>query len=159
MGTLRASILAICFVTPLSLAVPAGAETGVGVGAEALLTGPVGPTVVYQAERFHLAGLLAIDSESSTQFVAAGRFWFEAHSGDNSDFSVGGGLGFLNISGDDNDDTDVFLEAGAQLRAFLTSNVALSATVGFSIFFDEGDDRFRLSGQLTGGMGMTYFFF
>ncbi len=58
----------------------------------------------------------------------------------------------------DDDDIDVHLEAGAQIRAFITSNVALSASGGFGFIFDEGDDFFGFGGQLMGAMGVTYFF-
>ena len=59
-------------------------------------------------------------------------------------------------------DTDLHVEAGAQLRAFLASNVALSAALGLGI--ENGDDNADpdiefLSGQLVGNLGITYFFF
>ena len=135
---------------------------GIGVGVEATLTGLAGAALVYDAGTFRIDGVLGFASRGDTDFFLAGRFWYVLHTGDNSDFAIGGGLGIVDDDNGgpmgDNDDIDIHIEAGAQIRAFLTSNVALSAAGGFGFILDEGDDFLGFGGQLMGTMGMTYFF-
>ncbi len=131
---------------------------GLGVGAEATLTGLSGAALVYDAGAFRIDGVLGFASRGDTDFFLAGRFWYVLHTGDNSDFAIGGGLGIEDDDNDDGDDLDFHVEAGAQLRAFLTANVALSAAAGFGFIIDEGDDFLGFGGQLMGTMGVTYFF-
>lgn len=137
---------------------------GLGVGVEATLTGLSGAALVYDAGAFRIDGVLGIASRGNTDFFLAGRFWYVLHSGDRSDISIGGGLGLESNDGGggggggNNDDIDFHVEAGAQIRAFITSNVALSAAGGFGVIIDEGDDFLGFGGQLLGTMGVTYFF-
>lgn len=134
--------------------------TGIGVGAQSTTTGLSGPSVVYQAPQFHIEGLLGVNSiDDNTDFALAGRFYYEIHNGELSDFSIGGGLGVLNLDRPGDDDVDLHLEAGAQIRAFLAPNVALSTSLGLGFVIREGNDDFGILGQLTGSMGVTYFFF
>jgi hypothetical protein len=76
-----------------------------------------------------------------------------------SDFSVGGSLGVRSEGqGPDNDSsTEVFIEPGFQIRAFLASNVALSFTGGFSIGAADASELV-LDGQLSGLAGVHYYF-
>lgn len=142
--------------------------TAVGVGVTGLLvSGPgfanqfAGPTVVFQTPLFHIEGLLTFtDTDATgTDVGIAGRFWYHLSQTARSDFSVGGGLGLLV---DDvpmgNDQTDIELDLGAQIRAFIVPNVALSATLGFGVLNTDGDDFIGLIGDVTGAMGIVYFF-
>jgi hypothetical protein len=134
---------------------------GLGVGVEATLTGLTGAALVYDAGAFRIDGVLGLANRGDSDFFIAGRFWYVLHTGDNSDFSIGGGLGIEDDNGgpnDDGDDLDIHIEAGAQIRAFLTTNVALSVSGGFGVIIDEGDDFLGFGGQLVGAMGVTYFF-
>lgn len=142
--------------------------TAVGVGVTGLLvSGPgfanqfAGPTVVFQTPLFHIEGLVTFtDTDADgTDVGVAGRFWYALSQTERSDFSVGGGLGLLidDVPGGD-DQTDIELNLGAQIRAFIVPNVALSATLGFGVVSTDGDDFTGFIGDVTGAMGIVYFF-
>lgn len=133
---------------------------GFGIGAESTLTGVTGAALVYDAGNWRIDGLLAFSSQGGTDLALAGRFWYVLHTGESSDLSIGGGLGLVDGDGGpmNDNDLDVHIEAGAQIRAFITSNVALSAAGGFGFVIDDGDDFLGFGGQLIGSMGVTYFF-
>ena len=137
-------------------------DSGVGVGVETMLAGPSGPSVVFQSSMFHVEGILAFfDQGDETDLTLAGRFWYALHQTGRSDFSVGGGLGILieDDGGMDGNDTDLEFDIGAQLRAFLVPNVALSVTLGFTLVSTDGEDPIALTGDLVGTGGIAYFFF
>ncbi len=153
----------------------AGGKTGFGFGAESMLTsssisvagfdtgGLSGPALLYEGDKFHIAGLLQLsDVDPATVFGVAGRIYFPVHRGDRSDFSVGGGFGILQVNIDtvvgNADTTDFHLEGGAQARVWLTDNVTLSGTFGLGIIVGD-NDRFGTSGQLLGSIGLGYYFF
>ena len=55
--------------------------------------------------------------------------------------------------------TDFALELGAQIRAFVVPNVALLGSVGMRVYIpDSGDSDLLFSGDLTGALGIAYFF-
>lgn len=145
-----------------------GAPLGsaIGVGVHAMLAGPVGPSIVYNGGRFHIEGILAFsDADDASRMALAGRGWFHVHESPNASLSVGGGLGFVNSEGPDPafptmtvDSSVIVFEGGAQLRFFVTRNVALSASLGLSILAGDAD-QISIGGQLTGGLGVTYFIF
>ena len=56
-----------------------------------------------------------------------------------------------------NRSTSSSIDIGAQIRAFLTSNVALSAFGGLAVLAGDADG-FALDGQPVGALGLTYFF-
>lgn len=146
-------------------------DSGFGLGVEAMLAGPAGPAFVYQASNFHVDAILAFDTGLDENFFTqddeievGGRFFYEIHSGEISDFSIGGGLGIEDDDDGGDDDLDIHLEGAAQIRAFVVPNVALHASMGLALEFDDdggdGDDvEIGLLGQLVGGFGVTYFFF
>ena len=134
---------------------------GIGVGAEAMLTGPTGLAVIYDAGSFHIDGILGFaDPGGNDSFlVIGGRFLYHLHSAEAADFSIGGGLGLDNTFRDNgDDDTDFVLEGLVQLRAFIVSNVALSASAGVAAVAGDGD-LFLVGGQLVGSVGIAYYFF
>jgi hypothetical protein len=136
-----------------------GGQTGVGIGAEAMLTGLRGAAVTYEAGAFHIAGLVGLASNGQTELRFAGRFFFVVHSASSADFSLGGGVGVVDRDdGNNNEGTDFHLEGVAQLRVFLAPNVAVSASAGLGAIGGDGDGL-RIDGQLVGGFGVTYFFF
>lgn len=136
------------------------ASSGLGVGVESMLSGPSGPTLVYQRPNFHLEGILGVYDRDDTTVLFAGRFYYQMHAGQTSDFSLGGGLGLLNTNRrNDANSTDTHVEVGAKIRLFLAPNVALSTSLGLSMVLGDGEDELQIVGRLQGSMGITYFFF
>jgi hypothetical protein len=144
-----------------------GNATGLGLGAAAYLSGPVGPEVTYDFGQFHLSGLLAFDrrdrgpmgaSETALVFGVSG--WYHLHLGASSDFSLGGGLGYAHDTAG-NGTSAVALEPGAMVRAFVTPNVAIHARLGVVFAFDNAgpiNEHLSLDGQILSVFGFTYFF-
>lgn len=140
-------------------------NTGFGVGVESLLSGPSGPALVYQAANYHAEGIIGVFDRVNTSILLAGRFYYQIHNGDLSDFSLGGGIGLLNFDrnggggGGNENETDLHVELGAKIRVFLAPNVAISTSLGLAIIADDADDTAIIAGRLQGSMGITYFFF
>jgi hypothetical protein len=145
----------------------------IGLGVEAVLASPFpggglggGPTgalaLSYDMSKFRIDGLLYLlfVEDVGTTFALGGRFFYVVDSGRVADFSVGGGLSLGILAPDNSDSTvGVGLEGAAQLRVFLASNVALSGTVGLGVAFGHsGSFLFTLGGQLTGALGIVYYF-
>lgn len=138
---------------------------GLGIGAIGFLSGPTGAQVVYDMAKFHVEGMFGFnhdESSDTTAYVFGARGWYHLHSGSNSDFSLGGGLGMARASGPmDSSLMATFIEPGALARVFLTSNVAVHGTVGFRLVFGDdaaGDGDIGLDGQVLSAFGFTYFF-
>ncbi|RMH44203.1 MAG: hypothetical protein D6689_03000 [Deltaproteobacteria bacterium] len=151
---------AAALLAPAAAAADEGA-TGIGVGAEAMLTGPTGASVVYDAARFRVSGVLGFVDDGVDAVGIGARFVWVMHRGDAADFGVGGGIGVVNEDAGggmaDDDRTNVHIELMGQLRAFLTRNVALSASFGASAIAGD-NDGFAFGGQLVGSLGAHYFF-
>jgi hypothetical protein len=145
--------------------------SAMGVGAVAMLNGPAGAAFVWDGGPWRIEGILGVaDGGGATVFDVGGRFWFGLHRAASADLSVGGGLGFRNISvdgGDEDDDTTaLFIELGAQIRAFLVPNVAFSSSFGLVVLGADADGFF-VDGQrlgddgdigFSGGVGVVYYF-
>ena len=143
---------------------------GIGVGAAVTLTGlgACGPAAqfVYDASIFHIEALLGFASqevaggERATDYAFGVGGWYHLHRGASSDFSVGALIGINTTSGPGNSTTVTSFEPGAQVRAFVTPNVAVFARVGLGFLFgDTGNGTVvGLGGHATGGFGFTYFF-
>ena len=138
--------------------------TGLGLGVAAMLRGPAGISVAYDAGAWHLDSMLGLAKnnfggvpENRPVFGLGARFWFHVHRAANADFSVGGGLGFIHNGPAGNTDT-LSVEAGGQLRAFIVSNVAISVSAGLGI---DALDRsgFGLGGQFIGDAAIHYYFY
>jgi hypothetical protein len=141
---------------------------GVGIGAEATLTGIVGATFVYDADVFHVDALLGGSFQHNDSSVAvAGRLFFPVHRSQSADFSLGPGIGLVHVTHDPDGDgplgrvssNPVHVEGAAQIRAFVVPNVALSASAGLGVVFTENNNNAIIGGQLGGSFGVTYFFF
>lgn len=140
-----------------------GAASGFGLGAMAMLTGPLGGAVIYDPGQFHVEGIVGFDSNGVTTIALGGRFWYHLHTSTAADFSLGGGLGFLSTEEDDGfgmseDVTTIHVEGGGQLRVFVVPNVALSATAGLAVVTGDEQDFVAVTGQLIGDVGVSYFF-
>lgn len=155
----------LSFALLAALTAPTAAQessrTGFGVGAEAMLTGPGGAAVIYDAGAWRIDGILGFHDNGAQDIALAGRFIFVLHEGIGADFGIGGGFGLVMRDEPggmgDNDTTDIHLEGLAQLRAFVVPNVALSAAFGLGIVTGDGDDVV-LTGQLVGSIGIAYYF-
>jgi len=176
---LSVSLAAFVLVLAPRTAAAQGSEaTGIGVGVQAMLPSfggdfevvpdvfvgipPLaGPAVTYQAPQFHIDGILSYgDNDAITTLGLGGRFYYELHSTQASDLSVGGGLGFMNIDFGPDSDTAILVEAGGKIRAFLAPSVAVNASVGLGYLTGLGEsDLILFGGQLLGTIGITYFFF
>jgi hypothetical protein len=161
----------LVLVSRTSSAQTAPGRTGVGLGAEATTTGIVGATFVYDAEVFHLDALFgAALTKNDTNLEAAARFFFPLHHAQAADFSVGPGIGLVHGLHQDNappngpapastSTNQVHLEGALQIRAFVVSNVAFSASAGLGIVFANGNNTAVIGGQVGASLGITYFFF
>ncbi len=174
----------ISLFTSLVMLAPATALAGgqagsLGVGVEAEVSGLGGPSVTYDAGKFHVGGFLGLDDPpgaSNTFFEIGARFFYHVHSTAMSDFGLGGSFGLASVPvggmGMNNTrNTDVFLEPGFQIRLFLASNVALSFSGALVIGVVDASDV-AIAGQqvgtsfnaiggfgVTGGAGVHYYFF
>jgi hypothetical protein len=154
------------------------AEHGPGVGIEQSLGGITGAGFSYDAARFHIDALLGYghyneegDNDLSLLGVA-GRFFFEVHEMPGADFSLGGGLGIVMTEIGDASDTAIEIEGVAQIRVWIVPNVAFSGSLGFAFLTaDDGqivggavggvraaESIYGIGGQLTGALGLFYYF-
>jgi len=146
---------------------------GLGIGAAAFISGLAGPEVVYDFGQFHVEGLLAFarvpagngpnaPTDSIFQFGLGG--WYHLHVGENSDFSAGGVFGLRDASpgGGGPSAVGFEIEPGVMIRAFITPNVALHGRAGIVLAFGDQtgplNKQLALDGEITGGLGITYFF-
>jgi hypothetical protein len=155
MSARRLSTLAFLLVTLAVGARAATAQTrrGWGLGAEAMLSGPAGPVVVYDAGSFRIDGVFGFASNGKSTVAAGGRFAFVLHSASAADFAVGGGLGIVDVE----DTTELHVEGFGQIRAFIVENVALSAAFGLAVGAADAD-FIAVTGQLAGSVGIAYYF-
>ena len=147
-----------------------GSKGSLGVGGEYLIgtsgigIGLGGLSVNYDLGEFHLGGFFAFTDggdDDDTDVALGGRFFYHVHSTAMADFGVGGGVG-IGILDDGNGTTDketqMFIEPGIQVRAFVASNVALSFNAGLSIGVNDANGV-AISAQPTGIAGFHYYFF
>ncbi|HEY4055418.1 MAG TPA: hypothetical protein VGM39_02380 [Kofleriaceae bacterium] len=149
-----------------------GSPGSIGVGAEYLIAGGYGiaptgapniaggPSINYDTGAFHVGGFLTIadgDGSNNTEIGIGGRFYYHVASSAMADFSVGGAIGVLSFDGNERQNY-IFIEPGAQIRAFIVPNVALSASIGLSIAAGDAPSVIVLGGQ-TVTAGIHYYFF
>jgi hypothetical protein len=160
--------LLVAVVAGTGKASAGGSPGSIGVGVEQMVYGPGGVSVVFDQGKFDVGGFLAfanddflLDGGVKTAVDFGGHFFYHAHSTAMSDFGVGGGLGFRMLDVRDpnaDDQQELYIDLGAQIRMFLVSNVALSARLGISIGTSDVDGV-ALDGDISGGFGVHYFFF
>ncbi|HET9991102.1 MAG TPA: hypothetical protein VFQ65_21365 [Kofleriaceae bacterium] len=140
----------------------AGGQPGsIGVGAEYQLNGIGGLSVNYDAGLFHVGGSLGYADPQGPvggTFQLAGRFYYHVHHSAFADFGIGGSLGLdsFPVAMSTNRSTAVYLEPGFEIRAFLSSNVALSATGGIVIGAADAGGV-GIAGNTIGGTGGPVF--
>ena len=157
------------FATGTAAAQTAPVARGIGVGAEATLTGIVGGTFVYDAAAWHLDAILGGNFQhNDSQLAVAARFFFPLHRSQAADFSIGPGVGLVHTTHDPDGDgpngrdsaNPIHLEGAAQIRAFVVPNIAINATAGLGVVLNnDNNDSATFGGQLGGSFGVTYFFF
>jgi len=113
--------------------------------------------------QFHVEGLFGLYHGTGTDFDMAARGWYHVHAASSADFSVGAGLGFTRRrnepAGLTSAQWDFEMELGAQVRAFIVSNVALLGSLGLGLYIpDTGNTVVNISGNLTGTFGVAYYF-
>lgn len=118
-------------------------------------------SVVYDVGKFHLGGFLGFaDGEGDDDFAfeIGGQFWYHVAQSAIGDFSVGGNVKVnTEDQGPDDSDTELYIEPGFQIRAFIVPNVALSFTGALSIgAVDAGG--VELGAQVHALGGVHYYF-
>jgi hypothetical protein len=113
--------------------------------------------------QFHVEGLFGLYHGAGTDFDMAARGWYHVHAASSADFSVGAGLGFTRRrnepAGLTSAQWDFEMELGAEVRAFIVSNVALLGSLGLGLYIpDTGNTVVSVSGNLTGTLGLAYYF-
>ncbi len=170
-------LAALMLMATAGIANAGGSEGSIGVGAEYMLssfsvggstaTGPGttfglgGPSLNYDAGKFHVGGFLSVldpGGTNNTTVEVGGRFYYHAHSTAMTDFGIGGSIGIINYDAGRDRNTAMFIEPGFQIRVFLQSNVALSFTAGLAIGAADADGVY-LIGDPVGGAGLHYYFF
>jgi hypothetical protein len=145
----------------------AGSAGSIGVGAERGLRAGISSDVAglsgnYDAGPFHVGAFLGFldgDGDDDTSVLIGGRFYYHLHQTAISDFSVGGSVSVSSLENTAGDrDTQLFIEPGFQMRAFVAANVALSFTGGLSIGVVDASGV-ELTAQPTGSAGVHYYFF
>jgi hypothetical protein len=153
-----------------------GSEGSIGVGAEAMvgtvgigggvgggsISFPLGgPSINYDAGKFHVGGFLGILDPSgpdNTTIEIGGRFFYHVHSTAMTDFGIGGSLGMFNYDKGTDRGTAILIEPGFQIRVFLQANVALSLGAGLAIGAADAEG-IELIGNFAGNAGFHYYFF
>ena len=158
----KTSLLAIAFVLGATTVAHAGGQAGsIGLGAEFQLSGVGGASLNYDAGQFHIGGFLGFSDPpgDANTFDVGGRFFWHIHKTAMTDFGIGGGLGISSVRVMNGMDrlTGLFLEPGLQIRLFLASNVAVSASTGIVIGTADASGV-GLTGQTFAG-GLHYYFF
>lgn len=143
-------------------AIAGGQPGSIGVGGEVQLSGLGGVSVNYDTGKFHVGGFLGFNDPpgaDNTLFDIGGRFFFHIAGTASSDFSLGGSIGIRSDQPAPAADrqTGLFLEPGFQIRAFITSNVALSFTGGISIGAIDASDVV-IDADVVGQAGVHYYF-
>ncbi len=166
---MKNSLLATSFLLVTAGTVHAGGSGGsIGVGAEYMAFGigldVGGASVVFDQGDFHAGAFLGfsdgVTPGDDTEITLGGQFYYHVHSTAMSDFGVGAMIALQNEDDPDpdNERTDVFIDLGAQIRAFVTSNVALSFGIGLGIATADADGVVLSADPVAVG-GVHYYFF
>jgi hypothetical protein len=147
----------------------AGGALGIGAMASFAPDNPgTDALVVYDQPQFHLDAGLGYYHQSFSNNTSASDFrfglggWYHLARGSMADFSLGGTVGLLYVSGAGANAsyTAFSLEPGAEARLFLSPNFALMGRVGLLIAFGDNQHEtdFGIGGGTVADFGFTYFF-
>lgn len=136
-----------------------GMKIGVGGRTTFITGGDIVATL--EMEKFYIdVNLGFANDETTTTFGIGAAFWYKFMAGDRSDLSLGAGLDFdyasTEIAGVSTSSNTIALFVGAQMRAWLTSNVTINAALGMTI--DVDPFALGTGSQGLGSAGITYFF-
>lgn len=168
----KTSLLTAMFLFAAIGTASAGGQAGaIGVGAEYQLNGIGGVSLNYDGGIFHVGGALGFSDPQGDEpatFELSGRFYYHVHHTAFADFGLGGSIGFASIPLPmNNRATAVYIEPGFEIRAFLSSNVALSASGGIVIGAADAGGV-AIAGSTIGGgsgpgfgggVGLHYYFY
>jgi hypothetical protein len=164
MPRMKKTLLAAMIVSASAGTASAGGQPGsIGVGAEFQISGLGGLSFNYDAGKFHAGAFLGYFDPAGPNNVTVdvgGRFFYHLASTASADFSLGGSLGIQSANdnpGTTNRHTDVFLEPGFQIRAFIVPNVALSFAGGLIVGAADASEL-DLSGNVVAEAGVHYYF-
>lgn len=155
-----------------------GAGHGAGVGIQQDIGGALAGQMtsaafVYDMGQFRISGMFGMagsgdnfpNDNRNSAFGLGANFYYVLHSMRAADLSIGGGAVLVLTDsrgggGGSQSTTDLGLSGGLQIRAFVTDNVAAHANVGVGVALmsDDRDSAFVFTGNLLGGLGLTYFF-
>ena len=157
---LIAALVVASFAGSSGTALAGGIPGSIGVGAEFEISNLGGISVNYDAGKFHVGGFLGFDDppgSDNDQFDIGGRFFYHIASTASADFSLGGGLGIRSQATAGDRATELFLEPGFQIRAFIVPKVALSFTGGISIGTVDAEGV-QITGDFNSLAGVHYYF-
>lgn len=179
----KTNLIILACVLSSGPALAGGHADSLGVGAEYMMNGlSGGASVNYDMGKMHFGGFLGFFDNGdemgndTSDYTLGGRFYYHMHSTAMSDFGIGASLGFYsdesrNGMNETDRSTYLYIEPGVQIRAFITSNVALSFGVGILIATQD-DDGIAIGGGtlgrgqnqgigdvVTGSAGIHYYFF
>lgn len=162
MRTTLLTAIALATTVATTATASAGGQTGsLGVGVESTLAGLTGASLNFDGGRFHLGGMVGFkdpSGASNTTIATAARFFLHVHDAGSSDFGLGLQIGYQRVPVPGGEAADqLYLEPAFQIRAFLTPNVALSATGGIVLGLVDADGV-SIGGQVTGGAGLHHYF-
>lgn len=138
----------------------APARGGFGVGYAGMLgDAPSGLNLIFDGGGWHADAILGVSGGNGTGLDLGARGWFHLHNSNAADLSLGGGLGMMyrDPEGMGESSNIIRIDIGAMIRAFITSNVAVSAFGGLGVWAGDGDG-FVLTGQPLGSVGAAYYF-
>jgi hypothetical protein len=157
----------------IGLSSSAFAARGLGVGVNGMIdsrdfaNSVPALSVLYEMDKIRFGGLFGFNIITKGQpkiFKFGGQFFYKLHGNQTADFSLGGLLGMRIIADYPVDQTDVglLLGLGAQVRAFIVTNVSLDASLGLGLLVDLNDKSqtaVALSGDVMATIGLTYYFY
>lgn len=161
MPRMKKTLLAATIVFATAGTASAGGVAGtIGVGAEFEVAGAGGLSANFDAGKFHVGGFLGYFDEEGGNNAAidiGGRFYYHVASTASSDFGIGGTLALQSIDTAPSRTTNLIIEPGFQIRAFIVPNVALSFTAGIEIATADASEV-KLTGNIIGQGGIHYYF-
>jgi hypothetical protein len=159
-AALTLTVTSTAFAQEPAPVVTTSTRGGLGIGFSQFLNGPGGADVIFDAGKWHADATLFMSGNGATIFGLGGRGWYHLHSSNMADFSLGGGLGmtYFNTEGPSESVTDFHIDLGGLIRAFITSNVALSGFVGLAIQTGDSPGEFLVSAQPLAQVGAAYYF-
>lgn len=162
---LIAAATATSTATPSAPEEAPSARFGVGMSTGLTLTAgatPIGAlSLTYDARTYRVEAItsLTVVQDERTQVIAGLRGLYPLHGSETADISIGAtAAAFLVLAERAPDNKNALLELNLQIRAFLTEQVALTGLAGVGLILGDGPTAALVGGQLSGALGLTYYF-